>query len=158
MTVQTLREWQRKGYLRLPDTGGWQRYRFDDIFLVGAFKAILAAGVGHEVAVEIAAFSLPILSHGLSDKSGDPSMPYLIVSMGSDGTPNFSLAKHLEDLPNALIETFGDTTASGCRANYVVRFVIDFKGIYEVLFQQLNKHALDVDGKLFWKTDSGLGV
>ncbi len=116
LNVQTLREWQRKKYIPLAETGGWQRYNFSDIFSVAAFKAILDTGLSYELASEIAKFGYPIFAvsmkmnsdsmnitkntkkYGKNNPQTDINIPNLFLSTNSDFKSCLNLSCHFSAL------------------------------------------------------------
>jgi DNA-binding transcriptional MerR regulator len=152
MKVQTLREWQRKNYLRLPDTGGWQRYSIVEILTLSAMDHILDTGVTHEMAATIARRSAPILVEFMAKSENDPDIliPYLLVS----ATPNEeAVFEEIEDLTK-VSETI--IAQSALSKHYVTRLLIDFKAIYQATFESLQNHVIHDGPRMFWKAEDGL--
>lgn len=153
MKVQTLREWQRKNYLQLPDTGGWQRYSIPDILTLSAFDYLLDTGVTHEMAASIARFSSPILSTFMAAVGKNPDMPifYLLVSINPNEEPSFELVEDISKFSDAIL------AQSAQSKHYVTRLLIDFKDIYQATFDSLNEHVIHDGPRMFWKSEGDLG-
>lgn len=152
MKVQTLREWQRKNYLQLPDTGGWQRYSIPDILALSALDYLLDTGVTHEMAASIARFSSPIISTFMATVGSNPDMPifYLMVSINPNEEPTFELVEDLSKFSDAIME---QNTQS---KHFVTRLLIDFKDIYQSTFESLNKHVSHHGALMLWKSEGDL--
>ncbi len=146
MNVQTLREWQRKNYLDLPDTGGWQRYSIPNILTLRAFGYLIETGLTHEMASSIARFSAPLLST-LSDETLK-AVPYLLVSLNPNEDPSFDL---LEDVASVSAIILDQTSKSNW---FVTRILVDFKDVYDSTFEALHDHVVHDGDVMFWKAES----
>jgi hypothetical protein len=153
MKVQTLREWQRKNYLKLPNTGGWQRYSIADILTLSALDYLLDTGVTHELAASIARFSSPIISRYMTMVGKNPDMPIfcLMVSVNPNEEPSFELVDDITRFSDAIL------SQSSQSKHYVTRILIDFKDIYQSTFESLNKHVAHDGPLMFWKSEGDLG-
>lgn len=152
MKVQTLREWQRKNYLHLPDTGGWQRYSIAEILTLSAMDHILDTGVTHELAATIARRSTSILIKFMANSENDPEtlIPFLLVSANPNEEEVFEEIDDLTKVSETII------TQSAQSKHYVTRLLIDFKGIYQSTFESLHEHVIHDGPRMFWKTEGGL--
>jgi DNA-binding transcriptional MerR regulator len=151
MNVQTLREWQRKNYLPLPNTGGWQRYRVQDLLALSAMDYLLDTGLTHELAASISKHAVPVLELFMKNKEEDTLPPRALVSLNPNADP--------------IVEKFDDvaklsTLLENQRRNserYVTQIIIDFTDILDVVFSSLNEHVTHEGQKMFWKSEDGLG-
>lgn len=152
MKVQTLREWQRKNYLQLPDTGGWQRYSFTNVLSLGALSYLLDTGLAHETAAQIARYSTGIYYQYVfsADKGSDPMIPYLLVSLNPDEEPEFELVEDITKVSDALLVQVSQSK------RYVTRLLVDNMSIYETVFDSLNKHVRHEGSRMFWKSEGAL--
>jgi len=151
LNVQTLREWQRKNYLQLPDTGGWQRYSIPDILTLSAMDHVLNTGVTHETAASIARFSFPILAARMKTDLDEFPVFYLLVSMNPNEEPSFDLIETLDKVSDVLI------TQSAQLKSFVTRILIDFKDVFENTFESLKEHTVHDGPRMFWKSESDPG-
>lgn len=147
MKVQTLREWQRKNYLQLPDTGGWQRYSIPEIVTLSAMEKILSTGVTHELAASIARFASPVLEGFLAKNDGEIPLFYLLVSVNPDHNPTFELIEDMEKVCERL------SAKSTPTETYVTRLLIDFKDIYLATFESLSRHVIHDGSRMIWKPE-----
>lgn len=150
MNVQTLREWQRKKYIPLPDTGGWQRYSIPNILALSTMDYVLETGLTHELAATIAAYSFPILSDFMERNNKEDLLPYLMVSINPNEDPSFNQIKDLGEVSQVL-------EAQRVQSQfYVTRLLIDFKDIYESTFDSLKEHTVHDGPRMFWRSKSDL--
>jgi hypothetical protein len=150
VNVQTLREWQRKKYLPLPDTGGWQRYRIQQILLVSTMDYLLKTDLSHDLASRIAAFSFPTLMAFMSKNSVEIPIFYLLVSINPNEELSFDLIEDLKNVSGVLL------AQSGQSRFYTTRLLIDFKDIYQSTFESLKEHTVHDGPRMFWKSESDL--
>lgn len=152
MSVQTLREWQRKKYLPLPDTGGWQRYRLEDIFAIFSMEWLLQSGLTHEKASSIAKLAYPIYEGIVRDtKAGILAKEQtfrLLVSTGPNTETEFEPIKNVAELAKKL---------EAQTERYTVQFLIDFRDLFEDMNFAIEYHTFSDGARMFWKSESGLG-
>ncbi|OAN86081.1 MerR family transcriptional regulator [Sulfitobacter geojensis] len=151
MNVQTLREWQRKDYLQLPSTGGWQRYSIADMLVLSAMDYLLDTGLTHEMAATIARFSHPIFSEFTKSNTEDPSILYLLVSVNPNEEPSFETIEDYSKVSEVLMNQ------GGRGKHYVTRLLIDFKSSYQELFDSLNEHVVYDGPHMYWGSKDDLG-
>ncbi|MDO6478625.1 MerR family transcriptional regulator [Shimia thalassica] len=152
MNVQTLREWQRKDYLQLPDTGGWQRYSFTNVLSLSAMSYLLDTGLAHETAARIARFTTSIYYKYVirTGESSDQIIPYLLVSLSPNEKPEFELIEDITKVPDALLVQVSQSK------RHVTRLLIDNMAIYETMFESLNKYVRHDGSRMFWKSEGDL--
>ncbi len=150
MNVQTLREWQRKKYLPLPDTGGWQRYTIPDILALSTMDYLLDTGLTHEMAASIAAFSRPILIDFMANEDEGAPAFRLLVSVNPNEGPSFNLFEGDAELSTILQK---QATSS---QRYTTRIIVDFLDIYGDTFSGLTEHTVHDGPRMFWKPEGDL--
>lgn len=152
MKVQTLREWQRKNYLQLPDTGGWQRYSIPDILTLSALDYLLDTGLTHEMAASIARFSSSVFYSYWSRVKQNPDelISYLLVSANPNEDPSFELIEDITKFSDAI------SAQSAQSKHYVTRLLIDFMDIYQATFDSLNEYVIHDGPRMFWKSEGDL--
>lgn len=147
MNVQTLREWQRKKYLPLSDTGGWQRYSIADILALSTMDYVLDTGLTHEMAATIAAFSRPVLIAFMASKDEGAPAFRLLISV----KPNEDAAFELFHNDTELLEIFENQ--AGSSQQFTTQIIIDFTEIYHATFSSLKENTVHDGPRMFWNTE-----
>ncbi len=152
MSVQTLREWQRKKYLPLPDTGGWQRYRLEDVFAIFAMDWLLQAGMTHKTAASIATHAYPIYEGIIqATKEGTAANKQtfrLLVTVNPNEDPEFQPIQSIADLSERL---------EAQTEWHTVQILIDFRALLEDMNFAIEHHTFSDGSRMFWKSENGSG-
>ncbi len=151
MNVQTLREWQRKKYISLPDTGGWQRYRLQDVFAIFTMDRVLQSGVKHELAASIAEYAYPMYVRIMKDIENrvpaDQQTFRLLVLAAPNQDTSFQLISGPEELHRKLDYRADRSTLS---------LLVDFRDIFEDMNFALEYHTYSEGERMYWKSEAGI--